>query len=566
MVQIRFSLKQKTLQNRLFGYRDAIFALFSTIVILWQMLLPGYVLTLDLAWGPLRTVASLFSPQVFNTFPISALIYVIQLVLSGWVVEKMMLFGLCFALFYIPLIAYPLISRFGERYVAALFFAINPFVYERLLAGQWLVLAGYCVLPLLFKSLVVMWRDRSWRAMVMPFVWLVCIGLFSLHLLVMSCILYAIWWAAVLLRGILRDPASVREFIIRSAGGVALFLVVSMYWTFPYLLHPAAAPINGFDPSQWAAFATAASERVGVLGNVATLYGFWGEHEAWARQFLWPKVAEGMWWHLSAGAFLGVVALGAWIGLRRRESRSVVTLLLVGAIIAVIFSAGLGGGVTYGLNAWLFEHVWFWKGFRDTEKWSTVVACVYAIFAGIASGYFLERVRASLRPFLFIALCLVPIFYAPTLLFGLMGQVQPVWYPSEWAQVDAVLKQDTTCKALFLPWHQYYSLGFDHGLSVGNVSGSYFDCSIVSAQNIELDDSDTPTGYDQRYYTLQSALINNEGDPDAVARILTEQGIDYVIATPDALLADPYSYPLLRSKKLTPIVTNPVVDLYRVSQ
>ena len=214
------------LRDYLWRFRDEIFALVGMIVVLWQMLLPGYVLLLDLTWGPIRHFTT--QDHFLNTLPIDALLAFVQQFDVGWVVEKGVLILLCFALFYIPLRAYPFVSRYGERYVAALFFAINPYVYERLLAGQWLVVAGYCVLPLFLSSLYHALYDISWRRTLMPFVWLFAIGLFSLHTLVMGCILYAMFFFAVLISKIVAHDAQTRAFLLRSIAGGALFIALLM--------------------------------------------------------------------------------------------------------------------------------------------------------------------------------------------------------------------------------------------------------------------------------------------------------------------------------------------------
>src|SRR3990172_10911585 len=86
-------------------------------LILWQLLLPGYILTLDMVWG------------------------------GSWITQKLFLIVLFFLLFYLPVKFFPFEIGEKYKYFAGLFYTINPFVYERFLAGHWLVLLLYAMLP-----------------------------------------------------------------------------------------------------------------------------------------------------------------------------------------------------------------------------------------------------------------------------------------------------------------------------------------------------------------------------------------------------------------------------------
>src|SRR3989344_2135313 len=85
-----------------YRFRYEIFAALGACIVLWQMLLPGYIIVLDMVFGPHMVLPS-YSGLSVATFPPSYLIYLLHFVLSGWVLEKLILFALFFLLFYLPL-------------------------------------------------------------------------------------------------------------------------------------------------------------------------------------------------------------------------------------------------------------------------------------------------------------------------------------------------------------------------------------------------------------------------------------------------------------------------------
>jgi hypothetical protein len=348
------------------------------IVILGRMLLPGYVLSLDMIFTP-DIPRPVVSPGSFaNALPIKWVWYILSLAVPGWVVQKLVFMGLFTAL---PLTAYyfllPKKSSPVARAWAAVFFTINPFVYTRFLAGHWTHLVAYALFPLILHVAlqVVGLREgkrTGWRLGAL--LALTCV--FSLHLGVMAMLMVA----AIGVYG-LTLPERVR---IARAGAMAggVVGVVSSYWLVPYLLHPAATILTYFDPRHWEAYRTVGGEGLGLMGNVLALYGFWGEAQPWAQQFLWAKDIPFV-LILSAACLLGLSILGARYAFRSTEDRREAMFVAAFMVWAFVCSCGLGEGPFRPFNLWLFEHIGWWRGFRDTQKWSAVLALGYAFFGGM---------------------------------------------------------------------------------------------------------------------------------------------------------------------------------------
>ena len=69
---------------------------------------------------------------------------------------------------------------------------------------------------------------------------------------------------------------------------VVVLCVISSYWIIP-ALKTGGTTLDSFTQADLQAFQTASDAHLGTLGNVLSLYGFWGEHEHWATYFISPK-------------------------------------------------------------------------------------------------------------------------------------------------------------------------------------------------------------------------------------------------------------------------------------
>jgi hypothetical protein len=342
-------------------------------------------------------------------------------------------------------------------------------------------------------------------------------------------------------------------------------VLVSLYWLVPYALRDAPSVVASFDATHFEAFATSADPQVGVVANVLTLRGFWAEDHAWAEQFAHPDDTP---WFFYLG-FLGLLFFVV-IGLRhlgtRAQDRTIVRAVVVLFVLSTIFAAGVSAMVLWQLNTWLLENVSFWSGFRDTHKWAGVLAVLYALLAGLGFGVVLDRFPRGRRIIAVLAL-LIPLSLSPYLLFGLGGQVTPVWYPASWQEVDALLAREPDCKAVFLPWHQYYSNAWNDDRLSANPGVSSFACEVVAGHNTELGDLQDIAPHIDKYDSIAAAVTSNKSTPERVAQALDalrEAEIAFIIVAHEIEDEDIYRYPFLASPELEERYTSSEISLYRL--
>ena len=511
------------------------------IVILGKLLLPGYVLTLDMLMVPKIPWPTIQAGNFLNAYPFKILLFIFGLALPGWVVQKITLLALFIA---IPSIAYHFLVETDSRVAriwVALAYTLNPFVYTRFLAGQWMILCAYALLPLV----VTFAKKRSpWLGAILALVFL-----FSIHLGVMALLIAAITAFA-------STPTTKQTGKKRwIAAGIVMgsFLVLTSYWTMPYLFHQDQSILNVFDIRHEVAFRTAGDGAVGVLTNVLGGYGFWAERDAWAKQFAWAKSVPVL--AIPTGLILaGMIIFGFIALVRRKETSKYAMAMLTIGIAAFIFSCGVGDSPFRDVNQWLFDHIGFWRGFRDSQKWSSVVMMIYVALggAGIAAlqsitkpSRFVTWTRKGAVSLAFIA---IPLYSFP-MLFGFWNQLHPVWYPQAWEKTNALVEQQKDCKALFLPWHAYLSYQFENNITIANPAKDYFHCTMVMSRDIGLGDIKDQTIPDPAYDAIAGVVTGSDGwTPDQAINVLKEAGIHFAIVANDVPQDDPYTYEFLRAK------------------
>lgn len=539
-----------------------IFSIFGVIIVLWQLLASGYVLTLDMVFGPHIDLIK-NAGDLLNTLPIQYLLSSLTSFFGGWITQKILLITIFFLLFYLPLHFFKKIfsieKTYGAEYVTSLIFAINPFVYERFLAGQWMVIFGYVLLIPFIAYLIEFCKEWNYKNSLKLLGVIILIGAISTHIFIMSLIFVGLIFIANLIR--LKFNI---EFIKKGLLLCLAVLVCSSYWLIPAFIGSTGTPLATFGPEHWEVFKTAGSGYWGTLGNVLSLHGFWGEHEPWIERFVLPK--DGGWvFGISLVIFFSIIITGIYAGLKDKQLRAKVPFLIFVMFLATVFSYGIGDGFFRNFNLWMFEHISFWKGFRDSEKWSALLALGYALLGGLGARFILSYFqKQEYRRIAFYILIAIPLIYTPMMLFGFVGQLKAVQYPSSWTEVNNVLKQDNKCRALFLPWQQYYSLHFNNEILTANLSRSYFDCDIIQGKNMNLGEVISQGGNGEEYDAIEREVTNNEANPDSVIEFLREKGIKYIIFTDDVIGEDPYKYPFLGSTELSKVINKDGVYLYRL--
>jgi len=392
------------------------------------------------------------------------------------------------------------------RVVAGIFYAANPFVFERIAVGQVGVLLGYALLPFAIVSLL-----RASQATGIGRIgaagWWAAMTALSVHFL---------WIGGLAVLGVVIARRVTSRAMLWAAATIGTVAVLSAYLFFSQLGQPRPVTVGASDV---AAYATRSDPHLGLYGNVLGLYGFWRQGPRL------PKDAVPVWPVLLA-TILVIAAVGAWSALRDPVRRPLAGVLLLSGTAGYFLALGTQGP-TGPLFRFLFDHVPFFQVMREPEKFLCLTALAYAVLFGWGAGQLLTWARhdRAMRVAIAVLVVALPLAYSPTFVNGLSGQVKGVTVPAGFAQADRMMGEGPE-QVLVLPWHQYLSFPWT-GRVVANPAPTLFHRDVIVGDDVELPgvystSTSSRSSYLQGLYTQGAA---QQGFGGKVARL----GVGYVV-------------------------------------
>lgn len=510
----------KSLQQRwrhVVPYVPYVFFVAVAVMLLWPLLSPGFILTLDMIFTPniplpdhvTSSYLFYFTLHILNGFLPADLLQkiILLLLLSG---SGIGMYRLVKYLTKQP--------NMTAAIIAGLVYMVNPFVYSRLMAGQFAVLLGYACLPFFIKSFFYLIEKPTTRNVVYTAAWLTAIGILSIHTLALCAVVMVVGLIVV---GIHRK--NIATIALASATAVMMFFVASFYWLLPLVAggSSTAQAIRGFGGTDQAAFATVGGSVWEQLINIAGLQGFWAdatELYVLPQQVLpsWPLITLAVWVLVGYG----------YIRLRRQLTHTMnLSIITLAALVAAVLATTL-------LSS-LFSALPLAMGMREPHKFVGLVAVVFAICIGwslAAIIAYIGRLYKNKYVTAAITMCalLVPFAWTPTMLGGMHGQLQPRAYPAEWFAANDFLNADkSNFKTLFLPWHGYQRFDFS-GRIIMNPADRFFDKPMLVSNELEFR-SAAPTFPDQTKTYITKTLLPQAPVRNDLARRLNNITIKYIV-------------------------------------
>ena len=345
--------------------------------------------------------------------------------------------------------------------VAGVAYAVNPFVYDRLYAGQVSVLAGYAVLPWLARAAV---HAHDLAGAVRTGLWLALAG---------SCTLHFVWIGALLVLCIA---------LVRMAGadgpramaGVAVVVsvgaVVVLAWFVPTMLGSDGDRRPHDTERVLTTFETRSDPDLGRSLGLLAQQGFW--RPAADR----PRDDLGAAFVVIAGASIAAAVTGLILARRSRAAVLAGGIALAG--IAGWLLAHGAAGPAGALYRFAWRSVPGFDVMREAQKWNALVSLMIATGLGLLAR---ELARRGSRTVAW-ALLAVPVALAPTTVWGLWNRIEPSRYPASWAaarlEVDAV-----DGDVIALPWEHYILPGFTGNRTVAQPAPAYFGRRVVASDD-----------------------------------------------------------------------------------
>ncbi|MEA2522443.1 MAG: hypothetical protein QOI81_2089, partial [Actinomycetota bacterium] len=396
----------------------------------------------------------------------------------------------------------------GSRLAAAgatVLSVVDPFTYERMVAGQVYLVLAFALMPLLLSLL---WEERSARRSVIIGLLIALQVALSLHLVFIAGLLVVAFASRDLLARRWRDG-------LHLAGSAAIALLASAYW-----LPSAIRASGGFDrigTADLVAFRSSADPAFGLYPNLVGLYGFWRHGWVLPKDFLpaWPLFL------LALLVVAGIGVAGSW---RRLGSRRLAPLPCAGGL-GLVLAAG-DQGLAGGIYRFLFDHVAVFRVMREPQKWLELLVLVYAVGFGLGLEAIVHAVgTAKARATAAVIVLLIPVTYGFTMLWGFDAAVAPSHYPASWAQANDVMGSGPGA-IVALPWHRYLPLPWTQDRVVSNPMVSAFARDVVVSEDPEF--GGVPAEGSDPLSANVGQILRDGANGEPVAAPLSRLGVEYL--------------------------------------
>lgn len=393
------------------------------------------------------------------------------------------------------------------KLAAGLFFSINPFVVERIYAGQLGAVYGYLLLPVLYVA-VDKWTRREVKTVTHIALIITLMISIDVH--------YAWIGGLIVLVGIvlgIKDNAFRRSIPLL----LLLIILLNIYLVIPVLGHP--LPVNPADnQTLLKAFSTRGDPRLGLFANVLGLYGFWRQMHESSKSLVsgWPIL-------------LVAILLLSLYGLKTlwdRNDKKLALLIAISFVAAYLLALG-SQGPTGPFFTLLYNHMPGFSMMREPEKFSAILATGISILLGEGlANISLQQTSRNAAIAIIAVGAILELSYNPIIFWGIHGQVQTSKLPSDWATVANKLK-GTQGKTLVLPWHQYLSFPFTDKRIITNPGPRFLPGDIISGDNLQIGAVyTTSTSQRSAYITW---LTQNKYNTRNFGRLLAPIGVQYIV-------------------------------------
>lgn len=524
-----------------------------TLVVVFPLFPPGFVLTLDMP----ATSKLTFPPFSSNNFFLSLIFYLFHFIIPNYVIQKVILIT---SLMIAGLGMYKLspTKTFIGKMFAALLYMINPFTYERLVSGQWLLILGYALLPFVVSQTIGYFHNPTFFRLIILAVITTIVANTSLHFLV-AVLVFMVIYSCVFVS---TTDIDLKKFFSAIIKLLILLILLNINWLISFFVTEKGigSILTYFDQNDLVSFQSVADPSFGLIFNLLSGFGFWAEAN---NYFISPKSLFPLWPAVSV-VFIAFTIYGFYISVFKRKDYILSITLGIIFLISLDLASGVALKNFAPTVSYLYDKIVFLRAFREPQKLVGLIIFCYAYFGSLV----FEKIK---KVSICVFILFLPLLYTLPIFWGFWGQLKPVFYPQSWHEVNSILNRDQdNFLVVFFPWHQYMRFRFNNNHVVANPAQYFFDKQILSS-----------SGYETAYLTLRDSrpeglhiegllsiekqgvnLLDDKINEDIRwGEALSAVGIKYIILSKDADYRD-YKF-LDTSSELTKIFDSDDIILYQ---
>jgi hypothetical protein len=455
--------------------------------------------------------------QTYFLFLLNKLSYLIP----TWLIQRLIWLS---ALYIGALGCFYLFKRIHKLagYLAGIFFIFNPFIYERMIMGQVMIILGFSLYPWVILLLKKYFRKKKIIFFLFASILAGVATLFFTHsLFILNLIVLVIF-----LHESMKNK-NYRKLAIHFIIYLIIIIVMNLNWFLPSVSKSSslAELSTQFEQSDFSFYATSSGKINNIWLNILTLNGHWAERENFFNYHLNSPVSM-----IASIIILGLVMAGTWLGVKDKKKRLAGGLAVLFGAVACVLAIGKAHFITAILVDPLYRYLPFYKGMREPEKWVVVLVLVYVYFLALFLNFSFKRFRKRkfIQWLIIVCLMVLPIVNTHQMLWGFNKQLKVGDFPKSWYEVNQFLaQQKNDFKVLFLPWHFYIDLSFA-GRKIINPALGFFDKFTFIGSDIEVNNTYYQI-YNEELEVLedQIELIKNNSCPDPMD--FKEIRIKYII-------------------------------------
>ncbi|MBI5228652.1 hypothetical protein HY991_00970 [Candidatus Micrarchaeota archaeon] len=519
-----------------------------SLLIMDGLLLPGNVLSLDMSglestntrlqdtfyginehWNNGFTVSAVFEVA---KLPLYLVISFFLLILPAWVIQKAILIAILFGSAVSAYLACPA-DKPGKTFAGVLYM-INPFLYIRFLAGHWMFLLAYAIAPLAVMSYFRFLDSKKTVHVIESAFLTFLVAVFEIRVFLLLLFLFLLFFFLKVYAS--RDC---KKLLSVSAVFTLVFMLLNLFWLVPLATSNFVPEVVSLADTML--FATKHS-TFNVLFNAAALHGFW------RGGYLLPYKMLHTWLFFGLFAVILYLAVNGFVHYYRNEKIGVrVKAVAIAGIAALVLAVGSTAEPFKSLFSFLFENIFFFRGFREPHKFLALLAFAYSFLGGLGLNA-LQRQLREVRAFRFkgfslsgnkIALVLgifallVPMVYTFTMFNGFWGQLEGVNYPKDYYALEKFLNEDPNeFNTLFFPWHMYMDFKWNPKQRIAAPFASFFSKPVIQGDTLEsggiYSQSTNPTS---KYIEF---LLANKGNRTNFGNLLSVINVKYVVLAKEA--------------------------------